>query len=48
MTCARLGCSVVNLGGVPMVMSPTGFGDFVTEEVEKYARVIKAANIKPE
>jgi hypothetical protein len=29
-------------------MTPTGFGKLVAEETEKWARVIRAANIKPE
>jgi hypothetical protein len=29
-------------------MTPSDFGKFIAEEVEKWAKVIRAANIKPE
>jgi tripartite-type tricarboxylate transporter receptor subunit TctC len=35
-------------GAEPVVMSPSEFGDFVADETAKWAKVIKAANIKPE
>jgi hypothetical protein len=28
--------------------SPTGFGKFIADETEKWGKVIRAANIKPE
>jgi hypothetical protein len=31
-----------------MPMTPAGFGRFITDETEKWAKVIRAANIKPE
>src|SRR5262245_32627304 len=39
---------VADLGGVPMPMAPVGFGRFIAEETEKWGKVIRAANIKPE
>ena len=36
------------LGGEPMPMTPAEFGKLVAQETEKWARVIRAANIKPE
>jgi hypothetical protein len=36
------------LGGVPMPMSPAEFGPFIADETEKWRKVIRAANIKPE
>jgi hypothetical protein len=36
------------LGATPMPGSPTDFDKFITDETEKWAKVIKAANIKPE
>ncbi len=36
------------LGTEPMAMSPTDFGEFIRNEAEKWAKVIKFANIKPE
>jgi tripartite-type tricarboxylate transporter receptor subunit TctC len=35
-------------GGVPVGGSPGSFGKFIHAEVEKWAKVIKTANIKPE
>jgi tripartite-type tricarboxylate transporter receptor subunit TctC len=37
---------IADLGGVPMPMSPAGFGRFIAEETEKWAKVIVVANIK--
>jgi tripartite-type tricarboxylate transporter receptor subunit TctC len=39
---------LLDLGGMPMPMTPSDFGTFIAEEVEKWAKVIRAANIKPE
>ncbi len=39
---------IVNLGGVPMPMTSTEFGKLIAEETEKWAKVIKTANIKAE
>jgi tripartite-type tricarboxylate transporter receptor subunit TctC len=39
---------LVSLGAEPMPMSPTEFEKFVADETEKWAKVIRAANIKPE
>jgi tripartite-type tricarboxylate transporter receptor subunit TctC len=39
---------LMDLGGVPMPMSPPEFGKFIADETEKWAKVIKFANIKPE
>jgi len=36
------------LGNVPMPMTPAGFGKFVADETEKWAKVVKFAGIKPE
>jgi tripartite-type tricarboxylate transporter receptor subunit TctC len=36
------------LGGDPMPMTPEEFGKLVGDETEKWAKVIRAANIKPE
>jgi tripartite-type tricarboxylate transporter receptor subunit TctC len=38
---------LAKLGNDPMNMTPTEFSQFVRREVEDYARVIKAAGIKP-
>jgi len=39
---------LAELGGEPMPMTPAEFGKLVAQETEKWARVIRAANIKPE
>jgi tripartite-type tricarboxylate transporter receptor subunit TctC len=39
---------VADFGGMPMPMSPADFGKFVATETEKWAKVIKFANIKPD
>jgi tripartite-type tricarboxylate transporter receptor subunit TctC len=37
-----------DLGDVPMPMRPAEFGKFIADETEKWGKVIRAANIKPE
>jgi len=37
-----------DLGAVPMPMAPAAFGKFIADETEKWAKVIKFANIKAE
>jgi tripartite-type tricarboxylate transporter receptor subunit TctC len=39
---------VTDLGGTPMPMTPAEFGKFIADETEKWAKVIRVANIKPE
>jgi hypothetical protein len=36
------------LGSTPLMGSPTAFGKLIVEETEKWGKVIRAANIKPE
>jgi tripartite-type tricarboxylate transporter receptor subunit TctC len=43
----QLRARIVDLGGVPMPMTPTEFGLLLAAETEKWAKVIRAANIKP-
>jgi tripartite-type tricarboxylate transporter receptor subunit TctC len=38
----------LDLGGVPMPMTPTQFGKLIADETEKWAKVIRAAKIRPE
>jgi tripartite-type tricarboxylate transporter receptor subunit TctC len=38
----------LDLGGVPMPMTPTQFGRLIADETEKWAKVIRAAKIRPE
>ena len=37
-----------DLGGIPMAMTPDEFGKMIAEDTKKWAKVIRAANIKPE
>jgi tripartite-type tricarboxylate transporter receptor subunit TctC len=39
---------IADFGGVPLVLSPADFGKFIADETEKWGKVIRAANIKPE
>ena len=39
---------LVDLGGEPFASSPTDFGKLIADEIEKWGKVIRAANIKPE
>ena len=38
---------LVGLGVAPMSMTPAEFGKLITDETEKWAKVIKFAGIKP-
>jgi tripartite-type tricarboxylate transporter receptor subunit TctC len=42
-----LQAKIIDMGGVPMPMTPAEFGKFLAEETEKWGKVIRAANIKP-
>jgi tripartite-type tricarboxylate transporter receptor subunit TctC len=42
----KLQARLAELGGEPMPMTPAEFGKLVAEETEKWARVMRAANIK--
>jgi len=44
----KMKAQLADLGAAPMPMTPTEFGKFIAGETEKWAKVIKAANIKPE
>jgi tripartite-type tricarboxylate transporter receptor subunit TctC len=39
---------LVKLGGTPLASSPADFANFVADDTAKWAKVIRAANIKPE
>jgi len=39
---------LAELAGEPMPMTPTEFGKLVADEAEKWGKVIRAANIKPQ
>jgi Tripartite tricarboxylate transporter family receptor len=44
----KIQARLLDLGGTPMPMMPADFGKFIADEIEKWAKVIRAANIKPE
>jgi tripartite-type tricarboxylate transporter receptor subunit TctC len=44
----KLNPRLAELGGTAMIGSPVDFGKFIAEEIEKWAKVIKVAGIKPE
>jgi tripartite-type tricarboxylate transporter receptor subunit TctC len=44
----KIKARLADLGSVPMPMSPADFGKFIAEDTEKWRKVIRAANIKPE
>jgi tripartite-type tricarboxylate transporter receptor subunit TctC len=44
----KINARLADLGGTPVVLSPAAFRKFITEEVEKWAKVIRAANIRVE
>jgi hypothetical protein len=39
---------VADLGGDVLALSPTDFGQLIADDTEKWGKVIKTANIKPE
>ena len=39
---------LADLGGTTIAGSPADFGKLIADETEKWAKVIRAANIKPE
>src|SRR5215510_8994938 len=45
---SKLGARLADLGGIPLQGSSADFGKLIAEETEKWARVIRAANIKAE
>jgi tripartite-type tricarboxylate transporter receptor subunit TctC len=48
LTDPKVRARLTELGNVPMPMTPADFGKFIAEETEKWGKVIRAANIKPE
>ena len=45
---AKMKARLADFADVPMPMTPTEFGKLIAEETEKWGKVIRAANIKPE
>jgi tripartite-type tricarboxylate transporter receptor subunit TctC len=44
----KIKARVADLGSTPLVGSPTDFAKLIADDTEKWAKVIRAANIKPE
>jgi tripartite-type tricarboxylate transporter receptor subunit TctC len=44
----KIKARLADLGGTPLVASPAHFGSIIAEETEKWAKVIRSTNIKPE
>ena len=44
----KIKARLADLGGTPFVGSPADFGKLIADETEKWGKVIRAANIKPE
>jgi tripartite-type tricarboxylate transporter receptor subunit TctC len=44
----KLKARIADLGGTPLLGSPTDFGKLLADETEKWAKVIKFAGIKPQ
>ena len=44
----KINAQIADLGGTRLVLSPTAFGKLITDEVEKWGKVIRAANIRVE
>ena len=44
----KMKARLVDLGGTPLPGSPVQFGKLIAEETEKWGKVIRAANIKPQ
>jgi hypothetical protein len=45
---APMRARLVGLGLQPMSLTSVGFGKFIADQINKWAKVIKAANIKPD
>ena len=45
---SKIRTRLTDLGSIPFVISPAAFATFVAEETEKWGKVIRSANIKPE
>jgi hypothetical protein len=48
LTDPKLKARLADLGGTVLAGSPAEFGKLIADETEKWAKVIRAANIKPE
>jgi tripartite-type tricarboxylate transporter receptor subunit TctC len=44
----KIRARLADVGGTPIPMTPTDFGELIVDETEKWAKVVRAANIRPE
>jgi tripartite-type tricarboxylate transporter receptor subunit TctC len=44
----KMKARIADLGGAPLPGSPADFGRLIADETEKWGKVIRAANIKPQ
>ena len=44
----KMKARLADLGGMPLAGSPADFGKLIADETEKWGKVIRAANIKPQ
>jgi tripartite-type tricarboxylate transporter receptor subunit TctC len=44
----KMKARLADLGGTPLAGSPADFGKLIADETEKWGKVIRSANIKPE
>jgi tripartite-type tricarboxylate transporter receptor subunit TctC len=44
----KMKARLADFGGTPLVGSPADFGKLIADDTEKWGKVIRAANIKPE
>jgi len=48
LTDAKMKARLAEMGASPFIVSPDEFGKFIDDEIAKWGKVIRAANIKPE
>jgi len=44
----KMKARLAELGSTPLALSPTDFGKLIADETEKWGKVIRTANIKPD
>lgn len=48
LTDSKTRAQLADLGGTPLLGSPADFGKLIAEEIEKWAKVVKVAGLKPD
>jgi tripartite-type tricarboxylate transporter receptor subunit TctC len=44
----KIGARFADLGGTPLALTPAAYGKLLADETEKWGKVIRSANLKPE